>query len=305
MSSPYGKAVVIMGPTLAGKMPMDTSELESCLHSSGIEYETIVASAETETAEAAREAVTGGCGYLVCVGDDWTLHQVINGIMGESGPLNAELVLAVLPTAEGSDFLRTFGLSSTPQDAARRLASEPYFGIDVGRITWPPGSVPGYSYFINMAQAGLWGEVARRRRGLLGGLGRTGHLLAFWAALAGFGSTTGAVKVDRRSYGGPIANVVVANGQFFREGVRLAVKAHPGDGKFDVLVQKGDKRDFIETMGKAVKTEHLPSAKIKEFLGARAEIASDRPLPVEADGKMVGYTPAIFEIVPQACRLKI
>ncbi|MEX2586814.1 MAG: diacylglycerol kinase family protein [Actinomycetota bacterium] len=304
MSSPYGKAVVVMGPTLAGKMPMTEPELDALLQSSEIDYETVVAAEDAHTAAAARKAVSGGCGYVVCVGDDWTLHQVINGIMGESGPLNPGLVLAVLPTAAGSDFLRTFGLSSAPQDAARRLASEPYFGIDVGRITWAPGTSPGYTYFVNMAQAGVWGEVARRRARLMW-LGRTGHLLAFWAALAGFGTTSGAVKVDRRSYGGPIANVVVANGQFFRDGVRLAVKAHPGDGKFDVLVQKGGKRDFIETLSKSFKTEHLPSSKIKEFLGARAEIASEKPLPVETDGRFAGHTPAIFEIVPQACRLKI
>lgn len=305
MSSPYGKAVAVTGPTLLGRMPMPVETVEELLAEAGIEFTLEVSSSDTETADQARSAVEAGSGYLICIGDDWTLHQVVNGIMGESGAINSELVLAVVPTEDGSDFLRTFGLSSPPKDAARRLASEPYFAIDLGRITWAPGVEPGYSYFINIAQAGLWGEVARRRSGLLARAGRAGHLLAFWGALASFRPGTGAVKADRRTYGGPLANVVIANGQFFRDGVRLAVKAHPGDGKFDVLVQKGGKRDALETMNKAFKAEHLPSPSIKEFQGARAEIATDSPMPVEADGRLAGFTPCIFEVVPEAVRLKI
>ena len=131
-----------------------------------------------------------------------------------------------------------------------------------------------------------------------------GDLLAFWLTLGFFKVPKGAVRADRKSYGGPLANLVVANGQFHRDGVRMAVKAHPGDGKFDVLIQKGTKRDFVETMTKSLKGEHLPSPKIKEYLSARVEVAADVPLPVEVDGKHLGVTPAIFEIVPQAVQAK-
>jgi diacylglycerol kinase family enzyme len=58
-------------------------------------------------------------------------------------------------------------------------------------------------------------------------------------------------------------------------------------------------------MTKSLKGEHLPSKMIKEFLSTRVEVSADVPLPVEVDGRHVGFTPAIFEIVPQACRLKI
>jgi diacylglycerol kinase family enzyme len=156
-----------------------------------------------------------------------------------------------------------------------------------------------------MAQVGLAGAVARHRKRLPGGLGRVGDLLAFWLALALFRVPKAAVKVDRRSYGGPLPNLVVANGQFYRDGVRYAVKAHPGDGKFDVLIQKGGKREYIETMNKSLKGEHLPSKMIKEFLSTRVEVTADVPLPVEVDGRHLGSTPATFEIVPEACRLKI
>jgi diacylglycerol kinase (ATP) len=284
---------------------MSAQSLDELLAGSGIEYRIVCADRLGDATKLACKAVEEGCGYLISVGDDWTLHEVVNGVMGESGPINPELVLAVIPTGGGSDFLRTFGLSVSPSDSVHHLGGEPFFGIDVGRITWAPGASPEFSYFINMAQAGLGGDMAKRRKRMPRWLGKVADLLAFWLTLGFFKIPKGAVRIDRRSYGGPLANLIVANGQFIREGVRMAVKAHPGDGKFDVLIQKGNKRDFVETMSKSLKGEHLPSKKIKEYLSSRVEVVADVPLPVEVDGKLLGFTPAIFEIVPQACRLKI
>ncbi|MEX2551888.1 MAG: diacylglycerol kinase family protein [Actinomycetota bacterium] len=305
MSSPYGEATAIIGITKGGGPAMSAETLDELLTGSGIDYKIVCAAAPGDATELARKAVEDGCGYLVSVGDDWALHEVINGIMGEGGPINPELVLAVIPTEDGSDFLRTFGLSASPSDSVNHLDGEPFFGIDVGRITWAPGASPGFSYFINMAQAGIGGDMAKRRKRMPSRLGRVADLLAFWLTLGFFKIPKGAVRIDRRSYGGPLANLIVANGQFIRDGVRMAVKAHPGDGKFDVLIQKGTKRDYVETMNKSLKGEHLPSKVIKEYLSSRVEVVADVPLPVEVDGKLLGFTPAIFEIVPQACRLKI
>lgn len=305
MTSPYGEATVILGFTGSGRLAMSAEDLNALLAKVDIEYVVRTATGPADAGHLARVAVEGGSGYLICVGDDWTLHEVVNGIMNEQGPVNPNLVLAMLPTEEeGSDFLRTMGLSALPAESVHLLDSEAFFGIDVGRITWGP-DVPGYQYFINMAQAGMGGEMARRRKGLPKSLGRVGDLLSFWLTLGRFKVPNATVRIDRRSYGGPVANLVVANGQFYRDGVRMAMKAHPGDGKFDVLIQKGTKRDFVETMSLSLKGEHLPSKSIKEYLSANVEVSADIPLAVEADGKMAGFTPALFEIVAQAFRLKI
>lgn len=306
MSSPYGEATVIVGLDAAGKPALGEAELHEVLNECDLEYEIQTASRPGDCTTLAREAVEKGSGYLIWVGNDWVLHEVVNGIMGETGPLNPDLVMGGIPGAEGSDFLRTMGLNNPkPADAAKHLDGEPFFGIDVGRITWAPPTEPNYGYFINMAQAGLSGDMARRRRRFPRRMGRAGDLMSFWWTLARYQIPTGVVKMDRRSYGGPVANVVVANGQFNRGGVRLALKAHPGDGKLDVLIHKGTKKDFVETMTLSLKGEHLPSPKIKEHLASRVELAAKVALPVEVDGQMGGHTPAIFELVPQAFRLKI
>lgn len=305
MTSPYGKATVLVGLTPAGKPVLGEERIHELLARTALEYQIITASKPGDCTTLARDAVAKGAGYIIWVGGDWVLHEIVNGIMDETGPRNPDLVMAGIPGEEGSDFLKTMGMNNDPDQAVKHLEGAPFFGIDVGRITWAPPAEPGFGYFINMAQAGLAGDMSRRRGRMPRWMGRAGELIAFWGSLARFKIPTGAVKLDRRSYGGPIANVVVANGQFIRDGVRLALKAHPGDGKLDVLIQKGNKRDYIETMTLSLKGEHLPAKTIKEYLASRVEISAKSVLPVEVDGRLGGETPAIFEIIPQAFRLKI
>jgi len=34
-------------------------------------------------------------------------------------------------------------------------------------------------------------------------------------------------------------------------------------------------------------------------------VDADRPLPIEADGEVLGFTPATFEVLPQAVSVKL
>ena len=293
-------------------------QAEALLTSSGIDYEILRARDSGDAAELARAALSQGSGFIVAFGDDRTVHHIVNGIMEERGPVNPDLVLGVVPTPAGSDFLRTFGLSAPPADAVRRLSGEAYFAVDVVRVNWtlsknlPPGVPPPGGehsspsrYFINMAQVGLGAEVVRRAGKLPQRMGRVANLLAFWATLASFKTQSGKVTMGRRTYKGEVTNIIVGNGQFYRDGIRMAVKAHPSDGKLDVLIHKGSKRSYVETMTKSFRGEHLPSPLIKEYLAPRVEVDASKPLPVEGDGMFLGYTPANFEIVRNAYRLKI
>ena len=52
--------------------------------------------------------------------------------------------------------------------------------------------------------------------------------------------------------------------------------------------------------------DHVPDPHIKELRAKiRVAVRADRPLPVVADGEPLGTTPATFQIVPRALRLKL
>ena len=302
MSSPFGKAVVV-ADRRAGPLPRDLDALAALVKASGIDFEIVPATPAAGPAAIAQRAVEDGVTFVVAAGNDATIHQVVNGMMGDTGPRNPEAVLGVVPT--GSDFIRTFGLPQSAAAAAAHLGGDNLFEVDAGLIRCTAGGEPHRRWFVNVAEAGLGGQIVRGACRLPRALGRVRNLLAFWGALGGFAPVRSRISLDERTYEGPVTNLVVANAQFVQDGRPVAPRAHPGDGKFDVLIAKGTKREYLETLTKMPKGTHLPSPAIKEYQAAVVEIEGDAPLPVAADGVDVGATPARFEVVGAALRLKI
>jgi diacylglycerol kinase (ATP) len=88
--------------------------------------------------------------------------------------------------------------------------------------------------------------------------------------------------------------------------MKICPQAEPDDGLFDVLLI-GDltKRDLLLTLPKTYRGKHLPHPKAEVLRGAVVEVEAPEPLPVELDGEQPGTTPARFEVVPRALRLRV
>jgi len=101
-------------------------------------------------------------------------------------------------------------------------------------------------------------------------------------------------------------DVVVANGRYFGGGMMIVPEASPDDGLLDVLLI-GDltKRDLLLTLPKTYRGRHLPHPKAESFRGKTVTVDAPEPLPIELDGEQPGTTPARFEILPRALRLRV
>jgi diacylglycerol kinase family enzyme len=86
----------------------------------------------------------------------------------------------------------------------------------------------------------------------------------------------------------------------------MTPQAEPDDGVFDVLVI-GDisRTDLALNLHKTYRGTHLPHPKLELLRGTVVEVDAALPLPVELDGEQPGTTPARFEIVPAAFRLRV
>jgi diacylglycerol kinase (ATP) len=306
MPSPFGPAVVIANSRAGkGEVARNVAKYEGFLRQADLEYELQLTEGPRHAIELARNAIRSGVRYLVAVGGDGTVHEVVNGMLIENENAAKDAVLGILPAGSGSDFIRTFGLPQSPEDACHHLRGDNLFKIDVGRVEFTVEGGMRSEYFPNIAEAGLGGDIVLRAERLPRSLGRLRYLLSFWMTLFRYKATTGYVQLDDRSYEGKITNLVVANAQFFGGGMKIAPRAHPADGKFDVLVQMGTKADYVAGITKVYKGEHIPSPAIKVYLASKVEVKTERPLQVEADGEVLGTTPARFEIIPDAINLKI
>ena len=306
MSQPFGPIIMVCNDRSGnGGVRRALPEVEQELRKRGLEYELRHTEGPGHAVELTRTALKDGYRFVVAVGGDGTVHEVVNGMIENDVPINPDAVFGVVAAGTGSDFIKTFGLPKTPQAAVLHLDGPESFPIDIGKITFGESGSEQVRYFANIAEAGLGAAVAERATRLPRWLGPTVYFFALWLTIRGY--RIGNVKIDLvdRTYEGPMGTLAVANGQFFGGGMKVAPKAAPTDGLLDVLIFAARKRESIAIMPKMFKGTHIPHPDIKEFKRVRLSLESDRPLQIEADGEILGFSPARFEILRDALRIKV
>jgi diacylglycerol kinase (ATP) len=308
MASPFGGLVLVANPAAGkGRVGTHLPEVERRLHELELDYRVVRTTGPGDATRATREAIAGGERFIAAVGGDGTVHEVVNGMIGEDDePLLPNLILGVVAAGSGCDFVRTFGLPGDAVNSCTHLAGSNTFPIDVGKVTYRSESGEDVArYFPNIAEAGLGGSVVARAERLPRSIGRARYFLGFWLTLPGFRRTHATVQTDNKRFEGTIHNVVVANCQFYGGGMRISPRSWPGDGFLDILVMKGPKSDAFTTIPKVYRGEHLPHHNIMEFRTRSVRVEAERPLRIEADGEVLGTTPATFRIVPSAIQVKV
>jgi diacylglycerol kinase (ATP) len=255
-----------------------------------------------------QRAALDGARLVVVVGGDGTVNEAVNGLMAlrEQGGELPEL--AVLPHGTGRDFVRTFGIPGNLDRALAIARDGSSRELDAGRVelTARDGS-QAVSYFANVAGAGMSGAVARRANTsskVLGG--KASFLAATLAVFARWKVAIVDVAIDDVTRSGPMYEVVVANCAYLAGGMKMTPEAVPDDGLFDVLLL-GDltRTDLALTLPKVYRGTHLPHPKAELLRGRAVTVSSPTPLPVQLDGEQPGTTPARFELIPQAFRLRV
>jgi diacylglycerol kinase (ATP) len=298
--------VVIANPRAGrGKVGAELAEVEGVLAGGGLDYRIVRTTHPGHATQAAREALDAGERYLVAAGGDGTIHEVVNGMLADDRPVAADAVLGVLASGSGCDFVRSFGLPGDAVQGARHLAGDSVRRIDIGKVTCAAGPAQTVRYFPNIAEAGLGAAVVARAARLPGFLGPAKYFCGFWLTLPGFHPGAVRLDADGQAFQWDAYNVVVANCRFYGGGMQISPKSEPDDGALDILVMVGPKSDAFTTLPKVYRGTHLPHRDIVELRASRLRIETDPPFPVEADGEVVGTTPATFEVIPGPIQVKV
>jgi diacylglycerol kinase (ATP) len=236
---------------------------------------------------------------LVVVGGDGTVNEVVNAVAG------TDAEIAVLPSGTGQDLARSQGIPSDIDEAVRVALEGETRTIDVGRVELADGES---RFFANVGSVGMSGAVARRANAMTKRFG--GKATFFYALTREFlawQNTRVTVELDERiRREGAMHDVIVANGRCHGGGMKLAPDARQDDGLFDV-VTIGDisKLDFVTTAPKLYSGRYLAHPKVELLRSSTVAIDAAQPLPLEVDGEPIGTTPARFEVVPAALRLRV
>lgn len=306
MSSIFGEAVLIVNARAGrGAISRSLSEIVENLEKRDMAYEVRMTDGPGHATHIARSSLEAGKRFLVAVGGDGTIHEVVNGMIVDDEAVDPEAVLGVVAAGTGCDFIKTFGIPAMPAHAVAHLDGDDCFPIDIGKITYQGPEGPVVRYFANIAEVGIGAAVVERAARLPRWLGPTVYFFAFWMCISRHRAAEVKVDMVDRIYEGKMNNLVVANGQFFGGGMKVAPKAAPTDGLLDLQIEHAKKREAIAIMPKIYKGQHVPHPDILEAKRVRCSIEADRPLPIEADGEVLGETPASFEVLKDIIRLKV
>jgi YegS/Rv2252/BmrU family lipid kinase len=270
----------------------------------GLEGTTLFSERPGQLIELAERASRDGAELVVAVGGDGTLNEVVNGLVRAGGSTE----LATIPLGTGMDFVRTYGIPTQFDDAVRNALEGATKTIDVGRVTYREWSgADGERYVANVGSVGMSAAVAQRANGMSKALG--GKATFFYALARVFfewDNTVVSVQLDDTDREARMHDVIVANGQWHGGAMLLAPEAKPDDGLFDVvLIGDVTKRDFVTTAPKIYKGTYLAHPKVELLRSRTVAVSAPEHLPIELDGEQVGTTPARFEIVPAALRVRV
>lgn len=308
-ATPFGSLSIIADPVAGnGVVGERLTDLERALAANDLVYSMRVVERPGDGARLATAALEGGCRYVVAVGDDASVQDVVNGMFRNGDPIIEQPVLGVIAAGAENDLLRSFGLPGDIDGGVRHLLGENTYPFDLMRITCTgPAGERNARYAHNLAQVGLGADAELARRRLPAWLGeRPRRFLGFWRGYLASRRKTVRVGYDMKTWEGESFHVVIGNGQF-TSGMRLSPRSYPGDGVLDALVFTGQKSDAYTMIPLIMRHGgHVPHDKIKELRAKiRFSVEADRPLTVVADGEPFGTTPATFQVVAQQIQLKL
>jgi YegS/Rv2252/BmrU family lipid kinase len=281
------------------------AELAMLAADAGLRGDALLSEAPGHIGELALQAVLGGAQRLIVIGGDGTVNEAVNGVLA-AGSTTVEL--AVVPRGTGDDFARSLGIPTRPEEALRIAAAGSLRTIDAGRASYQDwNGSPSERYFVNFAGAGISGAVARRGAATSRRMGaKPAYLWATVAVFLRWKSVPMEVELDDSTRSAVLYEVLVANGPYTAGGMRIAPDAVPDDGQFDtVLIGDFTKAEFAVTFPKIYRGTHVGHAKVEVVRARTVGVSAAEPLPVVLDGEQPGTTPARFEVLPGALRLRV
>lgn len=255
-------------------------------------------------------AIASGVERLIAVGGDGTNNSVVNALFSLPDQTRGRVAFGSVPMGTGSDWARSLGIPLDPVAAVDWLARAHPVACDLGLASYfDPGESndPSRRFFLNIASAGVSGEVVRRvnraRRRT-----STTFLLATISSLLRYKPRRVVVDANgERFYEGRCYLLAVANGQYFGRGMWVAPHALINDGLFDIVVVEGMPRRRILLALKTVYSgTHLHRHDVHSIRASNVRLFSEEgPLGLEFDGEEATGQSVEFKLIPRSLNVLI
>ena len=225
------------------------------------------------------------------VGGDGTVHHGCNILLKVSGDASRDIIIGVLPCGTGNDWVRTFGVSK--KQLAIGLKEEYTAPMNVMKVTWPDGRV---HYAINMVGGGLDASVVKLlKKAPLKIPARIIYPYGLFRALLKSHTWKGKITIDDHHESGTWMTILAGFGKYCGGGMYMLPHAREDSPALFMMKPKNLFKILISTAdiytGKII---HDKRAVTYHFTKIEIE-HEDKPIPIEADGEFIGWSPVKIE----------
>ena len=240
---------------------------------------------------------------VIGVGGDGTLNEVVNGLLHNG---ETQTIFGYLPLGTANDFSKTAGIVNSVDDFINALKKLTVTKIDIGQVECQINTIVTKKYFINIADTGLGGFIAKKlnadKKTIGGQFAYIKHTLLGFLL---FKKKQVSVQLDNFSYSGKLLSAVVSNGKVFGNGLIVSPNAKLNDGYFNItLFGNVSVWDYLKNLPALKKGIKITHPNIFYYKSKSVTIFSkDNLLEAEADGEYVGYGKTTYKISPYSIRL--
>jgi len=234
--------------------------------------------------------------FIVSVGGDGTLNEILNGMMLASGKVNELPQLGMLPYGSANDFSKTTGITNDIHLLIEAIEKEHSTKTDIGKAELTDEEGENITrFFINIFDAGIGADVVRKVNASNKPLGtKFTFIKAILGSLLTYTPTPLVCKTDNEIIEDRILTLVIANGCYFGDGMCIAPDARVNDGVFSVVcVADISVKDYILNTRKLRKKIKIDHPKVSYHKAESVEIFPKQySCSIETDGEFAGFAPA-------------
>jgi len=299
-------ARLIVNPTAgAGKTAKKWPQIMDLLKSIGLRFEHDLTEAPGHAIELAKSAAKKGYKLVVSVGGDGTINEIVNGLYHGGGI--GDVVLGIISTGTGGDYIRTIGVPRHYKEACQRLMNPSKLVVDLGVVEYVSNGQMVKRLFVNFAGLGFDAEVVKATTQRFKALGTVpSYLMGLLTTFLFYDNREVSLKLDGKAEDRKVCAILMSNGKYGGGSMLVAPHADPMDGFLDVLIIDDlSKPDFLWSLPRIYRGTHLTHPKVIVKRAREIDVQARQQMSLQADGELLGETPARFHVLPAALNVVI
>ncbi|MCP4311001.1 MAG: diacylglycerol kinase family lipid kinase [Bacteroidetes bacterium] len=289
--------VFIVNPTSGGGYGKTIlPDLEKHVAAQSISAEIVITERHGHASEIAKTYLEKGFTHFIAVGGDGTMNEVAEPLIG-----NSEVILGLVPTGTGNDFIQILGFPDRfSEEHWNLLFQEPAIRMDVGMVNgrhFLNGMGLGFDAHVAAENYVEPGEVAK-------GSGKGKYIWHILKTLLFYKECR--VSINSR---GEITETdcfinTISIGRRFAGSFFLTPEAIANDGLLDVcMIKKLNLLQRLKILTMVPKGTHVTDPKVDYYQTEKIRVDFGKKVPYHVDGELSFDTIFEVEIIPSALKI--